>query len=96
MRKYEISQVLVIDNNKLMGSISESDILVAFADGKKNLKAKDIMEDSPPTITKDASINIISDLLRHYPILVVVEKGKNIGVITKADILKNIQKKGLF
>ena len=59
-------------------------------------RAKDIMEDSPPTITKDASMTVVSDLLKAYPIIVVVEKGKIIGVVTKADILKKVYKTGLF
>jgi len=95
MRKYEISQVLVVDNDKLVGFISEKDVLDAFTQGKKP-KAKDIMEDSPPTITKDASLTVASDLLKHYPIIVVVEKGRNIGVITKSDVLSKVYKTGLF
>jgi cystathionine beta-synthase len=96
MRKYEISQVIVIDNNKLMGFVSEKDVLDAFMQGKKSLKAKDIMEDSPPTITKDASMTLASDMLKTYPIVVVVEKGKNIGVVTKSDVLGKVYRSGLF
>ncbi|MEE9525625.1 MAG: CBS domain-containing protein [Candidatus Woesearchaeota archaeon] len=96
MRKYEISQVVVVEENRLVGFISEKDVLDAFTEGKKNLKAKDVMEDSPPTITKDASLTIITDLLKHYPILVVVEKGKSIGVITKSDVLIRVYKTGFF
>jgi len=96
MRKYEISQVLVVENDKLIGYVSESDVLDAFTKGKKNIKAKDIMEDSPPTITKNASMAVVSDILKFYPIVVVVEQGKMLGVITKADILKRVYKQGLF
>lgn len=96
MRKYEISQVIVIDNEKLVGYVSESDVLDAFTKGKKDIKAKDIMEDSPPTITKQASMTVVSDLLKFYPIIAVVEQGKIIGVVTKADILRKVYKHGLF
>ena len=97
MRKHEISQVPVIDKEKLIGYISEADVLDAFTRGKKDIKAKDIMKDSPPTITKDASMNVASDLLKFYPIIIVVQKGKLLGVITKADILRKVYaKKGLF
>ena len=96
MRKYEISQVLIIDQGKLIGYVSESDILDAFTKGKKGAKVKDIMEDSPPTITKKASMTIVSDLLKFYPIVAVVEQGRIVGVVTKADILRRVYKQGLF
>ena len=97
MRKYEISQVLVLDKERLVGYVSESDVLDAFTKGKKGIKAKDVMEDSPPTITKNATMTVISDLLKFYPIVAVVEQGKIVGVITKADILRKVYtKKGLF
>lgn len=96
MRKYEISQVLVMEKEKLVGFVSESDVLDAFTEGKKDIKAKDIMEDTPPSITKTATLTVISDLLKFYPIVAVVEKGKFLGVITKADVLRRVYKKGLF
>jgi len=94
MRKYDISQVLVMEKDKLMGYISESDVLEAFASGKKT--AKEIMEESPPTLSKNATLSVVSDVLKFSPIIVVVDKGRPVGVITKADILKNAYKKGLF
>ena len=96
MRTYEISQVLVIDNNKLLGYVSESDILDAFTKGKKGAKVKEIMEDSPPTITKAASMTVVSDLLKFYPIVAVAEQGKIIGIVTKSDILRKAYKQGMF
>ena len=96
MRKYDISQVPVVENEKLIGYVSESDVLDAFTTRKKGVKAKDIMKDSPPTITKKATMAVVSDLLKFYPIIVVVEQGKMLGVVTKADILRRLYKKRLF
>lgn len=96
MRKYEISQVPVVDKDNLIGYVSESDVLDAFTSGKKTVTAKDIMHDTPPTITKNASMAVISGLLKFYPLVVVVEKGKILGIVTKADILRKAYKKGLF
>ena len=47
----------------------------------------DIMSDAPPTVSKNSSSNIISDLLRFFPMVVVMDDGKPIGVITKADFI---------
>jgi len=48
---------------------------------------KDVMKDAPPVITKDASVEVISNLLRFYPIVLVAEKGRILGLITKSDLL---------
>jgi predicted transcriptional regulator len=87
MRKHGISQMPVIDNDKCVGLVSDSILLDAFS-RKDAQRVSDVMGDAPPTIAKDASIDIISNLLKFYPIVLVAEKGKLEGVITKADILK--------
>jgi predicted transcriptional regulator len=89
MRKHSISQMPVIKGDHCIGLISETILLDAF--GKKDItKAEDIMGDIPPIIAKDTSIDLISQLLRVFPIVMVSEKGRLLGVITKADILKSI------
>jgi predicted transcriptional regulator len=89
MRKHSISQMPVVKNDQCIGLISETILLDAFT--KKNVKiASDIMGDIPPIIAKNTSINLISNLLRFYPIVIISEKGKLLGVITKADVLKAI------
>jgi|TARA_Y100000310_G_scaffold292645_1_gene321575 predicted transcriptional regulator len=91
MKKFGISQMPVIDNHKVVGLVSESTLLDALM-GKKDKKILDIMEESPPIISKTASIQIISNLLRHYPMVLVSESGKLIGLVTKADLLAKLYK----
>ncbi|MBS3131867.1 CBS domain-containing protein [Candidatus Woesearchaeota archaeon] len=86
MKKYDISQMPVIDDHKSIGLISESILLNALMDGKGK-KVSDIMEDAPPIVSKKSSIKVISNLLRHYPMVLVTEGGKMAGLITKADLL---------
>jgi predicted transcriptional regulator len=89
MRRHSISQMPVVKDNQCIGLISETILLDAF--NKPNVKrAEDIMGDIPPTIAKDTSIDIISSLLKVYPIVMVSEKGQLLGVITKSDVLKAI------
>jgi predicted transcriptional regulator len=87
MRRHGISQMPVLKDDKCVGLVSDSILLDAFSRKDVN-KVSDVMGDAPPTISKDASIDIVSNLLRFYPIVLVSEKGKLEGVITKADILK--------
>ena len=89
MKKFNISQMPVIEDHKAIGLISESTLLDALMD-KKGKKIVDIMEESPPTVSKTASIRVISSLLHHYPMVLVSESGKLIGLITKADLLSKL------
>lgn len=92
MKKYAISQVPIILNNKLMGIVSESTILNHLENNLDSLSLKDILEDAPPIIPKETGISVISDMLKHFPLLIVQDSGKLKGVITKADLFKNIKR----
>lgn len=91
MKKFGISQMPVIDSHKAVGLVSESTLLDALIN-KKGKKISDIMEDAPPIVSKTASVQVISNLLRHYPMILVSESGKLIGLITKADLLNKLYK----
>jgi len=86
MKKSQISQLPVIDSHKLVGMVSESTILDALLNSKST-KVSEIMQDSPPIVSKATSIRVVSNLLKHYPIVVVSESGKLVGLITKSDLL---------
>lgn len=86
MKKYEISQLPVIDGNKLVGLVSESTILNALLNSKST-KVSEIMQEAPPIVSKTTSIQVVSSLLKHYPVVVVSESGRLVGLITKSDLL---------
>ena len=91
MKKYGISQLPVIDSHKLVGMVSESTILDALLNSKST-KVSEIMQEAPPIVSKTASIQVVSNLLKHYPIVVVSEGGRLIGLITKSDLLGKLYK----
>lgn len=91
MKKFDISQLPVIDNHKSIGMVSESIILDALTNSKGKL-VRDVMQDSPPVVSKATSIQVISNLLRHYPVVLVSEEGKLVGLITKSDLLGKMYK----
>ena len=88
MHKYGIPQLPVIQNNGVLGIISETTILEKLEKFKATDSVEKIMDESPPIITKTTSLEVVSNLLRHFPILLVLEKGKLIGVITKSDLIE--------
>ncbi len=91
MKKYGISQMPVIDDHKVVGLVSESTLLNALM-SKKHEKISEIMEEAPPIVSKTTSVQLISNLLRHYPMVLVSESGRLIGLITKADLLGKLYK----
>ena len=91
MKKFQISQLPVTENHKLIGLVSESTILDAMLNSKGN-HVKDIMQEAPPIVSKSTSIHVVSSLLKHFPMVVVSEEGKLAGIITKSDLLGKMYK----
>ncbi len=92
MKKFGISQMPVIEGHNVVGLVSESILLDALMNKKDKKTAVDIMDESPPIVSKTASIQVVSNLLRHYPMIMVSDSGKLIGLITKADLLARLYK----
>jgi len=91
MKQKGLSQLPVFDKGHLVGLVSEKTIvdnLVIPDLGSKRVST--IMEEAPPTISEDAPVKIISELLKYSQIAVVYRKAEMVGVITKADLLKTI------
>ena len=75
-----------------IGSITEESIIQAMQKTKNvsELKAFEIMGDSLPSVSPKASLNELSSLLSRNPAVLISEKGKMVGIVTKADLLKAI------
>ncbi len=91
MKKFQISQLPVIDDNHLVGFVSESTVLDALLNAKAK-QVKEVMQESPPIVSKQTSIEVVSNLLKHFPMMLVSEEGKLIGVITKSDLIGKLYK----
>lgn len=91
MKKFQISQMPVIDDDKLVGMISESTILDALMKSKAS-SLMEVMQEAPPIVSKKTSIQVVSNLLKHYPMVLVSEAGKLVGLITKSDLLGKLYK----
>ena len=93
MEKYAISQLPVVNDKGVpVGSITESTVLKKLLSGEPEkilkLKVEEIMEESFPTITTSTNIKDIQQLiLKKYPAVLVMEKGKIVGIITKIDLI---------
>jgi CBS domain-containing protein len=92
MEKHRIGGVLVVDNKKLVGILTEQDIVRKLVAKGKNLDIplKQIMETDIITTTSDLDIYDAMMIMRDEDIrhLPIVEKGKLKGLITLKDILR--------
>ncbi|MFH1637951.1 MAG: CBS domain-containing protein [Candidatus Woesearchaeota archaeon] len=87
MRKHDVSQLPVIEEGIIVGLVSESEV-VENIDRASSLSAGDVMCAPPPQLPLDATLSVIHSVLVHYPIVLVAEKGKIRGLITKSDVLR--------
>ncbi len=94
MDKHGISQIPVVDENgRVVGTVYETTILKSLtAYGEKLLDKTvgDVMEDPLPQVSPKTPIAIVNSMLLVYPAVLVVDKGKLVGIITKIDVLKKI------
>jgi len=93
MKSHDISQLPVLDEEVQVGSISEATVVQRIASGENMARllkrnVDEIMENSFPTVSKDTDIDVVYSLLEHEPAIIVVEHGKVIGIVTKADLFK--------
>lgn len=87
MKRYDISQLPVMERNQAVGIISESLLLDALVEGNVRTIGE-IMADAPPQLTKETPVSAVLHLLKFAPLVLVSDRGKLCGVITKADVLK--------
>ena len=92
MKKHNISQVPVLKGRQIIGLISETSLLEAALEGKKHITVEEVMQDAPPIISKNATVLTIAGLLRFYPLVIVAEKDKYIGIVAKSDLLGKVYK----
>jgi predicted transcriptional regulator len=88
MRKYNISQLPVIDSGISKGSIRELTIIKNLDKNIGERKVKEIMEDSFPLIDVNDTLETAKSLLDFHQAVLFTEKGKINGMMTKSDLLK--------
>ncbi|MEM2204776.1 MAG: CBS domain-containing protein [Candidatus Hadarchaeales archaeon] len=87
-----ISQLPVLEEGVQVGSLSEADVVrkVAEGEGKELLKKKvgEVMGGPFPVVGPELPAPAILSMLEHAPAVLVVERGKVKGIVTKADVLR--------
>ncbi len=94
MMKHGISQMPIVKKSKVVGSITESGVVKIMlekgvAAGK--IRVEECMEAPFPTVSKCECLDTISKLLLSSPAVLVSERSKLLGIITKHDVMKAIR-----
>ncbi|AEN05221.1 CBS domain-containing protein [Halolamina sp.] len=89
MDEEAFSQLPVIQNGVPVGSISQSDVIHA-GQNVGELPVADVMSESFPTVSVDATVDELRNLLDHYKAVIVTEGGEAVGIITEADIASHL------
>jgi len=90
MVRHAISQMPVIDKNKVVGTITEESIIRNLSSNLAAEKVKNIMDPPLAIVSEDTSLNAILQLLERQQ-GVLVKKGKKlVGIITRSDMLKTL------
>ena len=84
---------IVDDNNKLIGIVSEFDLLASLRKGKKlqEVTAGDILTANPISVTKDTDLMTLLDVLQNNHLIrvpVLDNVGKLIGIVARRDVLR--------
>jgi len=94
MRKYNISQIPVVDNSGFVGSVDESDLFRIYLDNNEvaNTPIKKVMGRPYPIVKGNTSLDKVSTLFSkdNHAVLLELDSGKY-HIITKHDLISSIK-----
>jgi Predicted transcriptional regulator, contains C-terminal CBS domains len=90
MRRFSIRHIPIIENGKLVGLVTESNLRAYLSSEKLQLPLKEVMILNPITVDPETSIDEAARIIYKYKIggLPVITEGKLVGIITITDILE--------
>lgn len=96
LKRHNVSQIPVMDGKTPVGSLSEGVIMAQISRGANvsvisTKRVKDYMEDPLPQMPPGTDISTLSTLLEHNKAVLITEKGRVEGIVTKADLLKVVR-----
>lgn len=87
MRSFGVSQVPVLQGRNPIGSIRESTIMRNLDRNLKSLKVVHIIDRPFPILNADDTIEVLPSMLDFHSAVLIAERGKIAGIITKSDLL---------
>jgi cystathionine beta-synthase len=93
MRLFDVSQLVILEDERVMGIIDESDILVAVTHDQENFKrpVSDFMTSRLETIRPTATVNDLLPIFRADRVAIVMDDEQYYGIITRIDMLNYLR-----
>ena len=93
LRETGFSQMPVLRGDSSVGSIYEKVIFKLLNSGKSmdqlsRMRVSDVMDDSFPTVSENTTMDGLSSMLNASNAVLITRKGKIVGMVTSADMLK--------
>ena len=94
MRMFDVSQLPVMDDGKVIGLIDESDILFGIYNDKESFgkKVRDVMVTDLEIIPPNADIDSILPLFKQDKVAIVADDETFYGLITQIDLINHLRK----
>ena len=96
MRAADVSQLAVMEGDRLVGLVDESDVLAALLSAQDRTHAferpvKDVMVTRLETISADAPIKDLVPLFRKDFVAIVMDGGRFLGLVTRIDLINHFR-----
>lgn len=86
------SQLPVIDDGRVVGSLSESALLRALGQPSvRRLRVRDVLEVAYPVVDEGFPADLLPPILGRYAAVVVARQGELSGIVTKADLIRGLR-----
>ena len=91
MKRYDVGMVIIKENNKIKGIITDRDIVTKILANKDN-KIKEYLTTNLVSIDINSDINEAIDLMKKHKIkrLLVKKNNKLVGVLSLSDLLNTV------
>jgi cystathionine beta-synthase len=95
MKLYDVSQLPVMRDGKIVGIVDEEDILLEVVDnpGHFSEPVSEAMESHLVTVPPDASISQLLEIFKRGLVAIVVDGERFLGLITRIDLLNWLRRK---
>ena len=95
MKLYDVSQLPVLKDAKIVGIVTEEDILLEVAENPEHFKepVSKAMESSLVTLPPDAPVEKLKEIFGRGMVAIVVDGDEFLGLITRIDLLNWLRRK---
>jgi len=92
MESGSYSQLPVVDDGRVVGSLSESAVLRALAQANaRRVHVREVLEPPYPVFDEGFPAELLPPLFGRYPAVLVTRRGELQGIVTKADLIRGLR-----